>query len=101
MSSKYMSMYQHDLPFSGFPFYLDRPGDIWRWMFADGIRALRLARRLSIEQAARLAGMEFSQWEAMETGHPPVDSERLRPVAAVLEVDWEELSQLPRFPRLP
>jgi hypothetical protein len=66
-----MSMYQHDAPFFAFPCYLDRPGDIWRWMFANRIRGLRLARRLSIEQAARLAGMEFSQWEAMETGHPP------------------------------
>jgi transcriptional regulator with XRE-family HTH domain len=93
-----MSMYRYDFPSSGFPFYLDRPGDIWRWMFADLIRGLRLARRLSIEQAARLGGMEFSEWEAMESGHPPIDSERLRPVAAVLEVDWAELSHLRRLP---
>jgi transcriptional regulator with XRE-family HTH domain len=67
-------------------------------MFADLIRDLRLARRLSIEQAALLAGMEDSEWTAMEGGYPPVDSERLRPVAAVLEVDWEELSRLRRLP---
>jgi len=78
--------------------YTDRPGDIWRWLFADAIRDLRLARRLSIEQAAHRAGMEYSEWEAFESGHPPVDSERLRPVADVLEVDWEELSQLRRLP---
>jgi transcriptional regulator with XRE-family HTH domain len=92
-----MSMHRYDFPSSGFPFYLGRPGDIWRWMFADVIRGLRLARRLSIEKAARLAGMEFSEWEALESGHPHVDSERLRPVAAVLEVDWEELSHLRRL----
>jgi len=65
-----MSMHRYDFPSSGFPFYLGRPGDIWRWMFADVIRGLRLARRLSIEKAARLAGMEFSEWEALESGSP-------------------------------
>lgn len=92
-----MSIDWYGFPSSGFPFY-GRPGDIWRWLFAETIRDLRELRRLSIEQAARLAGMQFSEWEAMETGHPPVDSERLRPVAAVLEVDWAELSQLRRLP---
>lgn len=92
-----MSMHRELFP-PGFPFYTDRPGDIWRWMFADLIRDLRRARKLSIEKAARLAGMEYSEWAALESGHPPVDSERLRPVAAVLEVDWEELSRLRRLP---
>lgn len=75
-----------------------RPGSIWPWLFADLIRDLRLARGLSIDLAADLAGMTYSEWAAIESGHPPVDSERLRPVAAVLEVGWEDLSQLRRLP---
>jgi transcriptional regulator with XRE-family HTH domain len=77
---------------------VDRPGSIWPWLFADLIRDLRLARGLSLDQAARLAGLEYSEWAAIESGHPPVDSERLRPVAGVLEVDWEDLSRLRRLP---
>jgi len=75
-----------------------RPGSIWPWLFADLIRDLRLARGLSIDLAADLAGMTYSEWAAIECGYPPVDSERLRPVAAVLEVDWEDLSGLRRLP---
>ena len=90
---------QYSLPYSTDTFCPGRhPNDIWRWYFADAIRNLRLARGLSIQKAARLAGMEFTQWEAMESGHPPVDSECLRPVAEVLRVDWEELSRLRRLP---
>jgi transcriptional regulator with XRE-family HTH domain len=93
-----MSMSRYPFPPFELPLYPDRRGDIWRWLFADTIRDLRLARRLSIQRAAQLAGMEYSEWAVLEDGHPPVDSERLRPIAAVLEVDWEELSRLRRLP---
>jgi transcriptional regulator with XRE-family HTH domain len=50
--------------------------------------------RLSVEDSARLAGMEVSEWAAIEAGHIPADPARLRSIAAALEVRWEDMATL-------
>ena len=37
-----------------------------RFTLADAVRNTRLARRLSIQRAARLAGLDVRQWLALE-----------------------------------
>ena len=68
-------------------------------LFGVCIRRLRLARGLTAAEAAALAGVEFSEWIAVEDGYVPADPARLHPMAAVLEVDWEGIRTLALFCR--
>jgi hypothetical protein len=45
-----------------------------------------------VEEAACLAGMESSEWAAIEAGHIPADPDRLRSMAAALEIRFDQLS---------
>ena len=71
----------------------------WRQIFAAMIEERREALGRSQMEAARLAGMEFSEWAAIEAGHVGEDlfsdgSARLRSVAAALEVRFEDMALL-------
>lgn len=57
------------------------------------IRRRRTELGMTIEQAAKLAGMEISGWMSIEAGWVPEDRE-LSPVAEVLEVGVLQLSFL-------
>lgn len=66
---------------------------VWANIFASGIEHARLAAGLSIDQAARLAGMAVSEWMALEAGAllPPTE-EQLRAIAGALEMDFDRLA---------
>jgi transcriptional regulator with XRE-family HTH domain len=66
----------------------------WSRMFGTSIREIREAGGQSIEAAACLAGMEISEWAAVEAGHVPQDVNRLRAMAGALEVRWNEMAML-------
>ena len=66
----------------------------WRQIFGGMIRERREAIGRSLEEAARLAGMESSEWGAVESGHIPADPDRLRSMAAALEVRFDQLALL-------
>lgn len=71
----------------------------WRQIFAGMIEDRREALGRSQVEAARLAGMESSEWAAIEAGYLPEDlfsdgSARLRSVAAALEVRFEDMALL-------
>ena len=66
----------------------------WLEIFGGMIEERREAIGRSVEEAARLAGMESSEWAAIESGHIPANPERLRSMAAALEVRFDELSLL-------
>jgi hypothetical protein len=53
---------------------------------------------LSVERAALLAGMEASEWLAIEAGRIP-EPEQLRPMADTLELGFQRLAQLDRLRR--
>jgi len=66
----------------------------WGRLFGFGIRAARLNTGLTVEQAAGLAGMEVSEWAAIESGHVPQDAGRLRAMAAALEIGFEKVANM-------
>ena len=51
---------------------------VWGQMFGRLIQGARETGGRSIEETARLAGMEVSEWEAIEAGYVPTDTGRLR-----------------------
>lgn len=63
----------------------------WARLFGLGIRATRNEAGLSIEAAARLAGMAISEWAAIEDGHVPQETNRLRSMAAALEISFDKI----------
>ena len=67
---------------------------IWGRMFGRGIRANRQNLGLSIEEAARLSGMEVSEWAAIEEGYVPQETNRLRAMAGALEISYDQLLNL-------
>ena len=72
------------------------PRTDWTAALARYTRKRRTDLGLSLEHAAELAGLEFSQWCALESGWVP-DSENLsviRAIAATLEVAWVDYSFL-------
>ena len=67
---------------------------IWGRMFGRGIRENRQNAGLSIEEAARLSGMEVSEWTAIEDGYVPQTTAQLRSIAGTLEVSYDRLLNL-------
>ena len=65
----------------------------WAGMFGDGIRINRESAGLSIEEAARLAGMETSEWGAVEAGCVP-DLDLLRPMADAMSIRYDKLATM-------
>jgi transcriptional regulator with XRE-family HTH domain len=65
---------------------------VWGEFFGDLIRSAREQRTLSVEEAARAAGMSASEWQAIETGTVPRAREQLQAVAAGLAIQWEDFA---------
>ena len=49
---------------------------------------------VAAEETAHLAGMETSQWLAIEAGYVPADTTQLRSMAGALECGYEKLAML-------
>ena len=64
---------------------------VWGRMFGRGIQAARNESGLSIEEAAGLSGMQVSEWMAIEDGHVPQEVDRLRAMAATMEISYDKL----------
>ena len=64
---------------------------VWGRMFGRGIEAARNESGLSIEEAAGLSGMQVSEWMAIEDGHVPQEVDRLRAMAATMEISYDKL----------
>jgi len=70
----------------------------WTGIFASGIENLRMAAGRSINEAACLAGMELSQWLALEAGAwLPKTPAQLRAIAGALEMDYNRLAGFVRL----
>src|SRR4051794_34435668 len=63
----------------------------WGRLFGLSIRAARTEAGMSIEEAAGLSGMQISEWMAIEDGHVPQEMDRLRAMAAAIEISFEKL----------
>jgi hypothetical protein len=64
----------------------------WTTIFSSGIQNARMAAGRSIQEAARLAGLELSEWMALEAGAwLPQTPEQLMAIAGAIEMDYGRL----------
>ena len=90
-----MSMPQIPSILSTVDFTAPRPG--WISALARYTRKRREELGLSLERAAELAGLEMSEWAALESGWWMPDPDNLpmiRAIAGTLEVSWMDYSFL-------
>ena len=66
---------------------------VWGRLFGQCVGKTREAAGRSVEQAAQLAGMEASEWAAVEAGYVP-DPAKLRPMADALELGYDKIATL-------
>jgi transcriptional regulator with XRE-family HTH domain len=66
---------------------------VWGRLFGQCIGKTREAAGCSVEDAARLAGMETSEWLAVEAGCVP-DPAQLRPMADALALGYDRIAML-------
>jgi len=66
----------------------------WCQLFGFRIQESRRRAGLSVEEAARLSGMESSEWMAMEDGNVPRDTNRLRAVADAVKIRFDKIANL-------
>jgi hypothetical protein len=70
----------------------------WSGIFAGGIENARHATGRSIEETARLAGMDLSEWMSFEAGGwLPQTPEQLRAVAGALEMSYDRMASWVRL----
>ena len=72
---------------------------LWAEFFGSLICSAREQRTLSVEEAARAAGMAASEWDAIEAGTVPGTREQLQTVAAGLGIQWEDFAGVVIFCR--
>jgi hypothetical protein len=91
-----MSMYSHHLPTPAAPAGRAARPFSWPLALARYARRRREELDLSLERAAQLAGLELSEWYALESGWVPDldDMGRIQAIAATLEVGWMDFSVL-------
>ncbi len=66
----------------------------WRRIFGSMLQEMRETAGRSIEEAARLAGMESSEWASVEAGYILADPAWLRPMADALAISFDQLAPL-------
>jgi hypothetical protein len=66
---------------------------VWGRLFGQCVGKTREAAGRSVEETAHLAGMETSQWAAIESGFVP-DPAKLRPMADALEIGYHKIALL-------
>lgn len=63
-------------------------------LFGFCIRETRESAGLSVEEAARLSGMEYSEWLAIEDGTVPQELNQLRAMAETMQVKFEVIASM-------
>jgi hypothetical protein len=63
-------------------------------LFGFCIQEARESAGLSIGDAARLSGMELTEWMAVEDGNVPQDLNQLRAMAEALEVSFDKIASM-------
>jgi transcriptional regulator with XRE-family HTH domain len=63
-------------------------------LFGHCIQKTRENTELSVEEAARLSGMQSSEWMAIEEGAVPQEINRLRAMADAMEISFDKIATL-------
>ena len=66
----------------------------WRRLFAELIEDARRSTGRKVRHAARLAGMEITEWLAIETGYKRPGTADIQQIAPVLRMSRDQLSRL-------
>jgi hypothetical protein len=66
----------------------------WRRLFGIMIQDVRELTARSVEEAAQLAGMEPSEWAAIEDRDIVVDTAWLRPMADALGIRFDQMQDM-------
>ena len=66
---------------------------VWGRLFGQCVGKTREAAGRSVGEIAQLAGMEASEWAAVEAGYVP-DPAQLRPMADALELGYDKIATL-------
>jgi transcriptional regulator with XRE-family HTH domain len=67
---------------------------VYARLFGRCIEKIRESRCQSLEDTAFLAGMESSEWAAIEAGHVPGDEAQLQSMAGALECHYDQIVRL-------
>ena len=71
---------------------------VWSGLFGFVIQKNRKAAGRSVEEAARLAGMEAAEWQAVEAGQVPYPAQ-LHSMADAIELGRDQIATLAVFCR--
>jgi 2-keto-3-deoxy-galactonokinase len=66
---------------------------VWGRIFGQCVEKTREAAGRSVGETACLAGMEASEWAAVEAGYVP-DPAKLRPMADALELGYDKIATM-------
>jgi transcriptional regulator with XRE-family HTH domain len=73
---------------------LDHSRGSWRRLFGRFMQGAREAAGRSIEETARLAGMDATEWAAIEAGtRLPDTRQQLQAIAEALEMEWLAMAE--------
>jgi len=63
-------------------------------LFGFCIQGARKSAGLSIEGAARLSGMELTEWMAIEDGNVQQDINQLRAMAEAMQINFDQIASM-------
>ena len=67
---------------------------VWGRLFGFGIQAARKKANPSAAEAARLSGMQVSEWMAIEEGSVPQDINQLRAMTDAMAISFDSIANL-------
>ena len=70
------------------------PHQVYARLFGRCIEKIRESKCQSLEETASLAGMESSEWAAIEAGHVPDEAAQLQSMAGALECHYDQIVRL-------
>ena len=68
-------------------------------LLACYVQRRRVFLELSVAAAAELAGLQSSEWDALEQGWIPESLAALKAIAGTLQIQWPELSLVAQITR--
>ena len=75
-------------------FFADERRQFWGQVFGHMIQNARELCGRSLEETAELAGMETTEWLAVEAGHVPSGTTWVRPMADALALSYDQIASI-------
>jgi transcriptional regulator with XRE-family HTH domain len=75
-------------------FFTPARHQVYARLFGRCIEKIRESKCQSLDETANLAGMESSEWAAIEAGHVPGEEAKLQSIAGALECHYDQIVNL-------